>query len=237
MQPTLLASSWAAFESLLGPYFSLHGSRRGEFLFRGHGSMDWRLEPTLARFLRKSGIALTRQNPVSERLNAEFVSQAAAFLPSESFPAVPITIELLARHFGVPSKLLDWTRSPYVAAYFAVTTGERTDNCCIHVLDRAKGVESGLFGDAMQLVELPDYSLFNARATEQDAIAIRIEDVQEQLDTVLADSLFRIEIVSAARSEFLARLASMRITARTLFRSADHAAQTAISRVEMEFSS
>jgi hypothetical protein len=236
MSTTIRARSWTEFEEILQSYFELPGSRRSEFLFRGHGDVAWKLQPTLERFLGARGIDLARQNTVAERLNAEFIAQAAAFLPEESVPGDPMTIELLARHFGVPSKLLDWTRSPYVAVYFAATTGDRSADCCIHVLDREAAFGDKSLDERVQLIELPEYSLFNARATEQDAVAIRLEDVGLKLDSALAHALSKIEIASAARNEILTRLASMRITARTLFRSADHAAETAMRRVEMEFS-
>jgi len=50
----------------------------------------------------------------------------------------------LMQHFGAPTRLLDWTDSPYVAAYFAADTTNEEDDGVIW------GVHGGLLGKAMR---------------------------------------------------------------------------------------
>jgi hypothetical protein len=42
----------------------------------------------------------------------------------------------LMRHHGAPSRLLDWTRSPYVAAFFAAFDAKRTKPCAIWAINQ-----------------------------------------------------------------------------------------------------
>src|ERR1700739_1556162 len=41
----------------------------------------------------------------------------------------------LMRHHGAPTRLLDWTRSPYVAAFFAIAEAREDEESAIWAID------------------------------------------------------------------------------------------------------
>jgi FRG domain len=91
------------------------------YWFRGQSNSDWNLEPS---FLRSSGgLGLSIQGAVGlerEALKA-FRSKTHLFVSPhllEKVRTIPCWWALM-QHHGAPSRLLDWTVSPYVAAYFA----------------------------------------------------------------------------------------------------------------------
>jgi len=84
------------------------------YLFRGVSNADYRLETTLDRL----GAGLKWQK---ERwLIREFNRRVHHYLPVESIPRTTFELLALMQHYGVPTRLLDFTRSPFVALYFAV---------------------------------------------------------------------------------------------------------------------
>jgi hypothetical protein len=86
-----------------------------DWVFRGHERTVWRLRTTLERAFGPVG--LIEEND----LLLEFVRRAPRFLLSSLDPAdydYAAWLGLL-QHYGGPTRLLDVTRSPYVALFFA----------------------------------------------------------------------------------------------------------------------
>ena len=114
---------------------SATGLHVSEYLFRGQSDSIWPLTTTLERFtgrlltLEEYYRILCATKPQVETFTGATWEQAPSLrdymnqigdedlLPPGKFPAYEYFVYL--RHHGFPSPLLDWTQSPYVAAYFA----------------------------------------------------------------------------------------------------------------------
>lgn len=84
--------------------------------FRGLPNVEWALMPGIARS-DKAPSAGWRPD-VEQRLFIDFKRTAHIFEAGMSFSDLDWLA--LAQHFGLPTRLLDWTDNPLVAAWFAV---------------------------------------------------------------------------------------------------------------------
>jgi hypothetical protein len=94
--------------------------------FRGQDNIKHDLRPSLGREHWYAGKCLPHFDESQER-NLLHRFRRASY---NHFGRVPSAWEalLLARHYGLPTRLLDWTRDPYVALYFACVFAERPKN-------------------------------------------------------------------------------------------------------------
>lgn len=91
-----------------------------EFLWRGQSKAAWRLESTIYRFFESQSVS------PADRRDRE--NQAEEFFRNYLSTAPDVRIDLahrsqilmLMQHYGCPTRMLDWSKSPFVASYFAV---------------------------------------------------------------------------------------------------------------------
>jgi hypothetical protein len=123
--------------------------RSGRYLFRGHCSSEWSLESSFDRaFPTLDGSQ--RQNVANELIDGFFLQchSRSVFQFSRDEAG---KILAFAQHHGLPTRLLDWTESPYIAAFFAfsdvVVLNEGDKFICVWVLDTL----SDIWGAGMQV--------------------------------------------------------------------------------------
>lgn len=106
--------SWSELSQKLQQFVEEQLSNDEHWIFRGQGDAGWCLTPSLERQYSENVAE------VEERQLREFKAKAHLY---EGRPLPEDTDSLswlaLMRHQGVPSRLLDWSMSPFVACYFS----------------------------------------------------------------------------------------------------------------------
>lgn len=161
-----------SLEKTLGEKKEVTSLRLSNYLFRGHPDSSWRLETTLERYIVE---------PV--RLKTYYRSIYAAKHEIETFTDkdwdIPLPTKfydfidkedhldlgsvwgydymMYMRHHGFPSPLLDWTRSPYVAAFFAFRNAVNTEMISIYAYQEYSTGAKSYSGESAYIQALGPY--------------------------------------------------------------------------------
>ena len=135
MEKEIKLKTWEGFEAEFTKLFGTVKEKREETyetgvsdpIFRGHTERSWELKTTLERFTQQKYTKheyhqlMQRINPAVASLTDRTWEPGEFKKRDESLHRPPQGYEFMVylRHNGFPSSLLDWTLSPYVAAFFA----------------------------------------------------------------------------------------------------------------------
>jgi len=136
-----------AFQSVTGPIESweelakwVGTHNKINWIFRGERQQGWRLIPKIGRLEYHNEVRGYTFEAEKWIFN-QFKRKARAHLTLGVEPVTEWEWLALAQHHGLPTRMLDWTHSPLVAAYFAVERDDREDDAIvyaseiIHVID------------------------------------------------------------------------------------------------------
>ena len=102
----------------------VHFAKRAgcNFLFRGQANYRWPLQTKLERDINERIKELPGLHRYEEIVLDQFKRRAHLYLAAAELPPPDSPAEWLAfiQHYGGPTRLLDFTRSIFIAAYFAI---------------------------------------------------------------------------------------------------------------------
>ena len=141
------------------------------YIFRGHASENWKLESTLKRKMNETG-----NENIGEKTLDNFKKHCLGRRGHNPSRLSENEWWALGQHFGLNTPLLDWSDSPYVAAFFAFNSeNTETDNVVVWILlkniNDNKGVKNSKSEHHIEF--LTPYLDENARLINQRGLFVR----------------------------------------------------------------
>ena len=122
----------------------------GKLVFRGHSdaSSNYQLIPTIGR-----------KWPIMEYGENRMVTEMLTLRPEE-FSGITSDFDLLSKlqHFGLPTRLLDFTYNPLIALFFACSSNKKTDSRVVCTYDTCDWSTAGTIEKICGMYRHDDYN-------------------------------------------------------------------------------
>lgn len=249
---TIQVNSWREFEEWMGNYKTSALAAGQKLWFRGQEDSTWKLESTLER--RSGRMSFSGYYQRVNRMSTEFETLANqrwklptlervlqvsslnlpfVFLFNEEDMSEVYRYFVHLRHVGFPSPLLDWTESPYIAAFFAFWKADvkKVDKVSIYSYSEGLGIKCSS-PNLPDVVRTGKYIRTHRRHWLQKAeytacVSYSDEWQFEKHEDGFAtggqtpDSVLKVDIPAAQRETVLALLDNYTINEYSLFDSED----------------
>ena len=234
---------------------------RSMLIFRGHEDSAWQLRSGLTRRIAPRPGDRPWDHEKAEAMEARLLEVYAyhALRLGKELPKDRWTALALAQHHGLPTLLLDWSLSPYVALFFALggfTGIQSASHVSLYALSISalRALESGgpsspleLAPKAfacLQVLNPPRHQ--NRRMIAQEGVFTRPSRIADDIEQHVAGLMLKfqrntgtratpclthLKIDGELRTQALARLADMGITPVTMLQDLNGAALSAIQQV------
>jgi hypothetical protein len=123
--------------------------RRGDdepLWFRGHSDVGWKLKP---KVYRPEFVDGADENEIRHEFQSRSLQLIQGRMPADKWEWY-----FLMQHYGVPTRLLDWTENALIGLYFAVEDHPGTTDAALWVLDPTwlnkslrRGIEGAMLHD------------------------------------------------------------------------------------------
>jgi hypothetical protein len=115
------------------------------YIYRGHANSSWNLESTLERTLGVNWTSEIAGKFEDHYLNL-FKSKYHIYNDNEHEPKSKLAWLSVMQHYGAPTRLIDFTESPYVALYFALEAYNPLlkKDLAIYAIDHASIMDTSL---------------------------------------------------------------------------------------------
>jgi FRG domain len=215
--------------------------------FRGQADSMWGLEPSLCRCFRQASPSRKKALGIEFGAFRRFQAQIHIFLKDlrvETTEWESVVWWMLMQHYSCPTRLLDWTESPYVGLYFAVQQAPERDGAVwlfpSSRLDTLMSTKYGRMNDIGEPAFLDEgglkavYPVVGTKHTDRsvaqqgvftvctDPLADHHTPITEAfVEAGESNALAKIVVPANLKCKFLSRLREMNITASSLFPGAD----------------
>lgn len=215
--------SVGTFPELMSELNKLKNNRR--YVFRGQSNYVWTLQPKIGR----SDFHIPNNGPQSE-LEIFKSWKRYAHIHLRTTPNTTIDWLVLAQHHGLPTRLLDWTRIPLNALFFA-TYGNIGTDAAIYALDIK---ELPLDNDLENPFEIKNFQYYfpkalNSRIISQRGLFSISEDFKKPIENQVSERLTKIRIKKELIEEVRDNLEFYGVNVYSIYNDLDHLSEYASS--------